>query len=127
MITRLARFLRDARGVAAIEAALLFPVLLLMIAGIAEYSRLLLAHHMMRDILDDQGRMAAVRGLSAAEVADNLDAAILTVPGIGTPTVEVDAGAALLTLTVSGSFQLYFGNILPDRLIDFSLSARYPR
>lgn len=127
MIRWLARFLRDTRGVAAIEAALLFPVLLLMIAGIAEYSRLLLAHHMMRDILDDQGRTAAVRGLSAAEVANNLDAAILTVPGIGTPTIEVDAGAALLTLTVSGNFQLYFGNILPDSLIDFSLSARYPR
>jgi len=121
------RFRSDERGVAAIEAALLFPVILVMIAGIAEYSRLLLAHHMIRDIIDEQGRMAVVMGLSAEEVANNLDAAILTVPGVGTPAIAVDAGGDLMTLTVSGSFQMYFGEILPDRLVDFSLSTRYPR
>lgn len=121
------RFLRDERGVAAIEAALLFPVILLMIAGIAEYSRFLLAHHMLRDILGEQVRTAVVSGLSPEAVATNLDAAIASIPGVGAPDVDVDAGETWLTLTVSGTFQLFFGDILPDGLVDFSLSARYPR
>lgn len=126
MMAWLRRCLRDERGVAAIEAALLFPVILMMIAGIAEYSRLLLAHHMLREILDEQGRAAVVMRLSASDVADSLQTAILSVPGIGAPTVAVDTAEHLLTLTVSGSFQLYFGDLLPDRMVDYSVSARYP-
>ncbi len=123
----LRRFRGDERGVTAIEAALLFPIILLMFGGIMEYSRLLLAHHMLRDILDEQVRTAVVRDLPSQTVADNLDEAILTVPGIGDADIVVDAGETLLTLTVSGSFQMFFGELLPDSVVDYSLSASFPR
>ena len=123
----LRRFLRDDRGVTAIEAALLFPVVLVMIAGIAEYSRLLLAHHMLRDIIEEQARTAVVTDLGAGAVEANVDAAVAAVPGVGTTTVDVDVGETLLTITVSGSFRMFFGELLPDSLVDFSLAARYPR
>lgn len=123
----LRRFLGDERGVTAIEAALLFPIILLMFGGIMEYSRLLLAHHMLRDILDEQARTAVVMDLSAQTVADDLDEAVLAVPGIGDADIVVDAGETLLTLTVSGSFQMFFGELLPDSVVDYSLSASFPR
>ena len=127
MMAWLRRLWGDEWGVTAIEAALLFPIILVRFGGITEYSRLLLAHHMLRDILDEQVRTAVVRDLPSETVADNLDGAIQTVPGIGEPEIVVDPSESLLTLTVSGSFQMFFGELLPDSVVDYSLSASFPR
>lgn len=120
------RLLGDQKGVAAIEAALVLPILFLMLAGIMEYSRVLLAQHMLRDLIDEAARRGAVQQLAATEVADSVTTGAALIPGLSDYTVTVQRTEANLNITVDGEVQLFFGTLLPSDLVSFSLVAQYP-
>lgn len=122
----LARFLRDRRGVAAIEAALVLPLLLLFIAGIFEYSRVLLAQHTIRDLVDETARTAVVTGLSDSAVMLTLEEHLLTMPVVESYSISAVTASDLLTVTVQCDFDLFFGELLPSSVIDFTISVQYP-
>lgn len=126
MMRALARFLRDRRGVAAIEAALILPVVLVMIAGIIEYGRVLIGQHMIRDIVDESARTAAVTGQTQAQVTSAVDGLVATVPALDSYTVSATLTGSAVTVTVTGSFNSFFGDLLPDTVLDFTISSVYP-
>lgn len=119
-------FGKDQRGVAAIEAALVFPLLLMLVAGIMEYSRVLLAQHMIRDILDEAVRSGVVLDLTNLNIASMVAASVDEVPGLGEYDVDVARSPSALSITVSGDFQLFFGDLLPTNVVSFSLVSQYP-
>lgn len=128
MRSLLRRFCHDG-GHAALEFALILPVLLTLIGGIIEYGRVLFAQNAVRAIIDENTRHAVVRALSVAEVENAVDEQVGEVPGIESYEVAVTDGCAF-TVTVSGSFSFIFVGFLPGDLRDalgFSLTARYPK
>lgn len=125
MIHQLRRFLSDRCGVAAIEAALILPIVLLVIAGTIEYSRVLLAQHMIRDIVDEAARTAVVTGQSTLTVENSVDEAVDEVPGVSSFVVDVTS-TSTFDITVSGTFELFFGDLLPTNVVEFSITAQYP-
>lgn len=126
MMGALRRFLRDQRGVAAIEAALILPILLTMVAGIVEYSRVLLAQHQVRDILDETARRAVVTGLADPVVEADLAEQLATVPSLQLDSVDATTAAGFLTITAQCRVDIFFGALLPDSMIDFTFITRYP-
>lgn len=119
-------FYKDRAAVAALEFALIMPLLLAVLAGIFEYGRVLLAEHAMRDIMDEAVRQGVVTNMSSAAVETQVDDLIATVPGIGDYDVDATDGAYLV-ITVTGSFDLVMGELLPDNVIDFTLMTQFPR
>ncbi|MGE5547800.1 MAG: TadE/TadG family type IV pilus assembly protein [Solirubrobacterales bacterium] len=120
-------FRSDQRGVAAIEAALILPVILLMIAGIFEYSRVLLAEHMIRDIIDEAARSGVVKAQSTTAIETSVETQLAQVSGLNAHEVTVTETVTALTVTVDGTMNLFFGDFLPSNLATFSLTARFPR
>lgn len=117
----------DERGVAAMEFALILPLLLALLAGIMEYGRVLMAEHAVRDIIDQYARQAVVEGLGAQTIEDSVSDAVAEVRGIADYDVDVDDAADAVTVTVEGSFELLFGTILPVDAVSFSFSSRMPK
>lgn len=126
MIRALRRFLGDQRGVTAVEAAFVLPVTLVMIAGIIEYSRVLLAEHMIRDIVDEAARTAVVTGQSISAVKTDVEDAVDGVAPISSYTVTVTS-TTTFNVTVDGTFDPFFGGLLPESVVDFSVTAQYPQ
>lgn len=119
-------FFKDQRGVAAIEAALVLPLMLMLLAGIMEYSRVLVAQHMIRDIIDEAVRSGVVQNLGNLAIANIVVTSVDDVPGLGEYDVEVTRSPSALNITISGDFQLYFGDFLPSNIVSFSLASQYP-
>lgn len=127
MTVGLLHFLRDRRGATAVEFALLLPIMLALIAGVFEYSRVLLAQHMVRDIVDEAARTGVVKYQSDATVKASIKADVDDVPGVGSHIVDVTSSASSLSVKVSVSMDLAFGDILPSNLINFTISNEYPK
>lgn len=125
-MTRLTQLLGDARGVAALEFAMILPVLLLLIAGTVEYGRVLFVEQAVRNILDAAVRRGVVSALTSEIVETQVEAEIDGVPGIHDFEVDVDDGDQL-SVAVSGTFELAFGALLPDNLIEFEITTQFPR
>lgn len=126
MIRALRRFLGDQRGVTAVEAAFVLPVTLVMIAGIIEYSRVLLAEHMIRDIVDEAARTAVVTGQAVSTVKNDVEDAVDGVSPISSYTVTVTS-TTTLNVTVDGTFDPFFAGLLPEGVVDFTITAQYPQ
>lgn len=124
MLARLRHFLRDSRGGAALEAAVVLPVALAMIAGISEYSRVLIAQHMVREIIDTAARTGALTGLTQAQIEAQIDAAIDAIPGLQDYTLDVDVGTSV-DVSVTCTFDVVFGDYLPYDAITFTFATRY--
>ncbi len=61
-LSKVGRFVRNTAGTAAVEFALVLPVLLLMTLGIMEGGRIFLALHALEKVAGDGVRYASVRG-----------------------------------------------------------------
>jgi Flp pilus assembly protein TadG len=120
------RLLANTRGVAALEFALLFPVLMIMTAGIVEYGRVLFVQQAVRNIIDGAVRRGAVAELTSEAVETQVESALENVSGLNDYAVDVDDGAAL-SVAVSGSFDLFFGEFLPESMINFRVTTQFPR
>jgi hypothetical protein len=118
--------IRNTCGVAAIEFAFIFPVLLIMTAGLTEYGRVLFVEQAVRNIIDAAVRRAVVTSLASEVVETEVQAALADVRGLQDFAVDVNDGAEL-SVAVSGSFQLFFGELLPDDLIEFEMTTQFPR
>jgi Flp pilus assembly pilin Flp len=125
-MTRLRLFMRDSDGVAAVEFALILPVLLLMTAGIIEYGRVLFVEQAVRNIIDAAVRRGVVSAMTSEAVETQVLDELEGVHGIEDFEVEVGDGAEL-SVAVSGTFALAFGTLLPDGMIDFEVTTQFPR
>jgi hypothetical protein len=125
-MTRLAQLLRDTRAVAALEFAMILPVLLLLTAGLVEYGRVLFVEQAVRNIVDAAVRRGVVSALTSEVVETQVEDEIDGVPGIGDFEVDVADGDEL-SVEVSGTFELAFGALLPDTLIEFEITTQFPR
>lgn len=119
------RILRCDSGLAAVEFALIAPVLLMLIFSIIIYSLYFCAYMGVR-VATAEGARAAVMGLSTAErtslatarVTEVLEAYRPLTGSKGTPTIEaVPAGAGLfrvrVTYDISNSPIMNYGALLP--------------
>jgi Flp pilus assembly protein TadG len=86
------RLRRDTAGGAAVEFALVLPLLLLMVMGIIDFGRALNIHHVVTDASREAARRAVVRdGLEGADKLAAVTAAInirLASVGLGPVTVQ---------------------------------------
>lgn len=126
MIARLARLLRANGGTAAMEFALVGPVLLLILGGIFEYGRVLMVEHGVRDAVNLVARQAVVQGLTGSEAETLLDDRLAVIRGIEDYSISSTDGTELL-ITVSGSFNLVMGGLLPDDMISFEVTTSMQR
>jgi Flp pilus assembly protein TadG len=89
---RARRLWRDTAGAAAVEFALVLPVLLLMVMGILDFGRALNIHHVVTDASREAARRAVVRdGLEGADKLAAVTAAVnirLAAVGLGPVTVQ---------------------------------------
>lgn len=126
MIARLARLLRANDGVAAVEFALIAPILLLILAGIFEYGRVLMVEQGVRDAMALVVRQAIVENMAASDAQSLLEARLAGIRGIDDYSVAVVDGDDL-SITVNGSFGLVMGGLLPDDVISFEVATSLPR
>jgi len=83
---------RRRRGTAAVEMALIAPLLIMLLAGIWEIGRMVEVHQLLTNACREAGRQAATGKLTAAEVQqvviDYLESANISTEGMPTPLVE---------------------------------------
>src|SRR5689334_6018325 len=101
-IHRLMRIRGDVRGAAAVEFALLLPVLLAILAGLFGFGRALFVEQAVRDLVDQSLRSAVITGATSSALQTKIEDGLETVPGIGSYSVAVVDGAALgVTVTAT--------------------------
>lgn len=66
---RITRFRRDDRGAAAVEFALVLPILVVLVFGIVDFGRALFAYNYLTSAVREGGRFAAVQGSASAQAA----------------------------------------------------------
>lgn len=66
---RINRFRRDDRGAAAVEFALVLPILVVLVFGIVDFGRALFAYNYLTSAVREGGRFAAVQESASAEAA----------------------------------------------------------
>src|SRR5262245_27223054 len=105
-------------GNAAIEFALVFPLLLLIVFGISEFGRALRTVQALNTAAREGARLAAgtapVAGAVTARVNEVLDAARVTSSGL---VIEGPLGAGLeqtVRVTVTSDFEVLSGTVLED-------------
>ncbi len=118
---RPASFLRDTRGAAIIEFALLAPLLLMILLGILGYGQYFLLAHNAQQIANDSAR-ATLAGMNAAERVSLANAAmtreLALLPEIrpGTVRLIVEEAPPVLTVRVrldAGAIGLFHVGLLP--------------
>jgi Flp pilus assembly protein TadG len=96
------------RGAAAVEFALLLPVLLLVVFGIIDFGRALNAQITLTQAAREGARLAAV-GQPAAAVVARTQAAATTLTGVTVAVTSCPAGAGLgSNAVVQASYQFSF-------------------
>jgi Flp pilus assembly protein TadG len=111
-----------ARGAAAVEFALVLPVLMLLCLGAIEWG----FHFFQREIIVNAAREGARAGsiadTDAAGVAVARAREYLSVAGINATTCTVDIPEAVVSVRVTvdcqgGSFTLLFNDLMPARIV----------
>jgi Flp pilus assembly protein TadG len=106
------------RGAAAVEFAIVLPILLLILGGIIDYGRLFFTEIMLANGARD-GVRAAIVAAPADRVAQGQARAAIasaSTPGWQGPaavTVQCGATPATVTVVTSASFRFFFVGILP--------------
>ena len=81
---------RRERGAVAVEMAIILPLLLLVIGGIADFGRMLFTQNIVTNAAREGARMRAL-GYDAVMAEDRVDDAMLSI--VGEMAYDVDAGA----------------------------------
>jgi Flp pilus assembly protein TadG len=66
---RINRFRRDDRGAAAVEFALVLPILVVLVFGVVDFGRALFAYNYLTSAVREGGRFAAVQNSASAQAA----------------------------------------------------------
>lgn len=66
--------MKDRRGTAVVEFALILPVFLLLIFGMIEFGRAVMVQHILVNASREGARQAVIDGSTVAEVANRIDA-----------------------------------------------------
>lgn len=100
------RRLRDERGAAALEFALVLPILIMLVMGIIEFSRAYNAKEALQYAVREGARELAINGNAGVAQAVTVDRAI----GLTLTTAQVTAtgcsGAATTTAEVTATYSL---------------------
>lgn len=112
---------RDHRGTAAIEFALIAPVLLAIMAGILEYGRVVAGRQAIRDVLDENARRGVVEVLSSSAIQDAIAADLDQLPIVQDYVVTITDGNYLV-VTINATYNLVLGALLPTDMITFQMS-----
>ena len=91
------------RAAVTLEFALVFPVLLLVILGVIEFSRAFLTEHMLTIATREAARLASLEGSTVEEVQAVLHS-YLTPGRIGTDVLDVEISPQVLSETESGDW-----------------------
>jgi hypothetical protein len=126
----LVSLIRDRRGNAMVEMALILPILLLLVFGITEFGRAWLQVNLMHTATREGARLAVVTGPDVAAVTARVDA-ILDAANIEATSIEVlpfDPDADPLerktTVRVTSDFVVIPGKVLDMFEPVISLSAQ---
>ncbi|MHB1225596.1 MAG: TadE/TadG family type IV pilus assembly protein [Gemmatimonadaceae bacterium] len=89
---RINRFRRDDRGAAAVEFALVLPILVVLVFGIVDFGRALFAYNYLTSAVREGGRFAAVQGSASAEgaVRDRMTTYLGQLNSLALPPVPAD-------------------------------------
>ncbi len=117
---------RDDRGATAIEFALIAPVLLIALAGILEYGRVMGARQAIRDIIDLNARRGVIEVLSSSAVQEAVEADLDQIPMVQDYLVTITDGANLV-VSVTASYDLVLGAVLPQDLLSFQMTTTLRR
>lgn len=97
LIRRLVRRAADETGAELIEFAMVFPILLLLVAGIADFGFLFQRYEVVTNAAREGARMATLPGYTDADVTQRVQS-YLTASGLtATPTISVTWGQQTLT------------------------------
>ncbi len=110
--------IRNTRGNALIEFALVLPILLLVLFGITELGRMIMTTNMLNTASREGARLAAVSPMSdslavQARVTQVLNAAKIDPSSI---VVEYDAAAHSVRVRVTSDFAILSRSVLPASL-----------
>jgi Flp pilus assembly protein TadG len=124
MIRRLGR---DRSGAAAVEFALVLPVLLLLLGGILEFSRLMWTQANLQFAAEEGARYGIAHTEAAADAISAVSRARLS--GVETAKVQimVEVNAAQVTVTANHNFQFVMDGILPFGPLPLTATSRFPR
>lgn len=123
----IARLRRDSRGAAAVEFALVLPVLLLFLGGIIEFSRLMWVQSNLQFAAEEGARYAIAHTEAGADAISAIAQARLT--GVETSKVQVavDVNTAQVTVTLTHRFEFVMSGILPFGPLPLTAVSRFPR
>ncbi len=110
--------IKDTRGNALIEFALVLPILLLVVFGITELGRMIMTTNVLNTASREGARLAAVSTVSdslavQARVTQVLTAAKIVPSSI---VVEYDAAAHSVRVRVTSDFAILSRSVLPEPL-----------
>ena len=118
----MSRTVRRERGAAAVEFALLLPVLVLLIGGIVVYGRFFFTQLQ----LTNAAREGARAGIVGGDVVVRANTAGGATPGWQTPTYTGNCTTSPngnIVVTTSASFSFFFVNFLPGVPADTTVTA----
>ena len=116
------------RGAAAVEMALVLPILLLLVGGIIDFGRFFFTQVQITNAAREGARAAIIPGATMINIINRTNTAGVTAPGWVTPTAAdfvfttssgvvvascATSGASQVTATTNASFHYFFVNILP--------------
>lgn len=118
---------RDDRGGAAVEFALLAPVLVLLLVGIVETGRLMWTRTSLQFAAEEASRFALARAdAGPAQIAERARGRLA---GMNPTAVQVvvASNTAEISVTVSASFAFMTQGLLPVGPLALSATSRLPR
>lgn len=122
------RKMNHPRGVAVLEFALVVPVLLLLVFGITEFGRAWMTKNIMTQAAREGARYAAVLSpFDASKVKQRVKDSLMGASLEGEPTITITGPSGdppTVTATVTGTFQVLSGAIIPGFSGDIELQAQ---
>ena len=116
------------RGAAALEFALVLPVLLLIVFGITEFGRAWMTKNIMTQAAREGARYGAVLNpFDASKVEQRVRESLVGASLEGEPTINVigpSGDPPAVTVIITGTFHILSGKIIPGFSGDIKLSAQ---
>jgi Flp pilus assembly protein TadG len=118
--------IRDNRGTAGVEFALLLPAIVIIVGGLLQFGQIIAVQQATRDIIDGAVRAGVVQVLSATAVQDMVDASLSTLPSLRDYTIDVEDGTSL-AVTVTATYIMAFAGLMPEDMLTFQMTTTLHR